>query len=127
MKNIKTWLSIGALAFAASACSSTGEKENMLSAAGFKMVAADTPQQEEHLKSLPADKLTTAQRNGTMYYTFPDPKKNVLYVGEEPQYQKYQQLRLEKQMTDEQLNAAQLTDSASWNTWGAWNRGGAWR
>jgi hypothetical protein len=127
MKKLKTWLSIGALLAVAVGCSTTKEKENMLSAAGFQMVPANTPQTQAHLKSLPADKITTAQRDGKMYYTFPDPKNNVLYVGQEAQYQKYRQLRYQKQMADEELNAAQLNDDASWNAWGAWGGGWAWR
>jgi len=127
MKTLKTLLTISVLVALASACSTTSQTENMLSAAGFKMVPADTAQKEEHLKSLPADKLTTAQRDGKLYYTFPDPKKNVLYVGQEPQYQKYRQLRLEKRMADEELNAAQLNDDAAWNSWGVWGMGWAWR
>ena len=124
MKTLKALLAVSVLLALASGCSTTGKKEDMLSAAGFQMMAADTPQKEAHLKSLPADKITAAQRNGTMYYTFPDPKKNVLYVGQEPQYQKYQQLRMEKQLADEQLNAAEMNNDAAWNNWGGW--GPAW-
>jgi hypothetical protein len=120
MKLLKTLLTISVLVALVGGCSTTKDTENMLSAAGFKAVPADTPQKEAHLKSLPADKLTTADRNGTLYYTFPDPKQNILYVGQEPQYQKYRQLRLEKQMADEQLNAAEMNNDAAWNNWGAW-------
>jgi hypothetical protein len=125
MKTFKTFLTIGALLAVAIGCSTTKEKENMLSAAGFKMVPANTPEREAHLKSLPADKITPVQRQGTTYYTFPDPKSNVLYVGQEPQYQKYRQLRLQKQMADEQLETAQMNENA-WGAWGAWGGGWAW-
>ena len=124
MKTLKTLLTIGALLAVAVGCSTTKEKENMLSAAGFQMVPANTPQTEAHLKSLPADKITTAQRDGKMYYTFPDPKSNVLYVGQEAQYQKYRQLRYQKQMADEALNTAEMNNDAAWGAWGAW--GGGW-
>jgi hypothetical protein len=40
------------------------QKPNMLSAAGFKMVPADTPQKEAHLNSLPPGKLTTVTSDG---------------------------------------------------------------
>ena len=100
-------------------CSSTPQKEDILSAAGFKMVPADTPERQAHLKSLPPDKITTVQRSGKLYYTFPDPKKNVLYVGGEQQYQQYRKLSLQKQMADEQLTAASMNEDA-WGAWGAW-------
>ena len=120
MKAFKTMLAtVFFIAFAVG-CSTTGQKENMLSAAGFKMVPADTPARQAHLKSLPAGKITPVQRSGTIYYTFPDSKHNVLYVGQQPQYQEYQKLRLQKQMANEQLAAAQMNEEAAWGVWGPW-------
>jgi hypothetical protein len=123
MKILRALLTTGVLMALAIGCSTTQERENMLSAAGFKMVPADTPGKKAHLNSLPADKITPVQREGTVYYTFPDPKNNVLYVGEEQQYQQYRQLGLQKQIADERLNAAQLNNDAAWGFWGSW--GGA--
>src|SRR5262245_61625035 len=127
MKTCKTLLAAGVVIALAIGCSTTKNRENMLSAAGFKAIPADTPQREAHLKSLPSDKLTTVTRNGTQYYVFPDPKQNVLYVGQEAQYQQYRKLRLEKQMADEELSAASLNADASWGVWGGWGPGWAWR
>jgi hypothetical protein len=101
-------------------CSTTREKENTLAAAGFKMMPADTPEKKAHLNSLPAGKITPVQREGTLYYAFPDPKNNVLYVGQEQQYQLYRQIGLQKQIGDEQLSAAQLNNNAAWGFWGPW-------
>src|SRR5215468_1675088 len=125
MKMFKALLTTAALVALAIGCSTTKERENMLSAAGFKMVPANTPERQAHLKSLPADKVTPVQREGTTYYTFPDPKNNVLYVGREQEYQRYRQLRLQKQMADEQLETAQMNENA-WGAWGAWGPGWAW-
>jgi hypothetical protein len=124
MKTFKTLLTIGALLAVAIGCTTTKERENMLSAAGFKMVPANTPEREAHLKSLPADKITPVQREGTTYYTFPDPKNNVLYVGREQQYQEYRKLRYQKQLADEQMETAQMNENA-WGAWGAWGPGWA--
>jgi hypothetical protein len=127
MKTLKTLLAAGLLIGLAIGCSTTKDRENMLSAAGFKAVPADTPERQAHLTSLPADKLTTVQRNGAQYYVFPDPKQNVLYVGQEQQYQQYQKLRYQKQLADEQLSAAAMNEDA-WGVWGPWPaRGWAWR
>src|SRR5215469_18769968 len=98
MKAFKTWLIAGVLLGLAIGCASTQSREDMLSAAGFRRVPANTPERQAHLSSLPADKITPVVRDGITYYTFPDPKQNVLYVGQEPQYQKYQNLRLQQQM-----------------------------
>ena len=119
---LKVFLTTGAAMALVIGCSTTPQKEDILSAAGFKMVPADTPERQAHLKSLPPDKITTVQRSGKLYYTFPDPKKNVLYVGGEQQYQQYRKLRLEKQMADEQLTAASMNEDA-WNSWGPWGFG----
>lgn len=127
MKTFKTLLTTGLLMAIAIGCATTKSREDMLSAAGFKMVPADTPQRQAHLKSLPADKITPVQREGITYYTFPDPKNNVLYVGQEQQYQRYRQLRYEKQLADEQMETAQMNEY-DWGAWGAWGgRGWAWR
>jgi hypothetical protein len=125
MKTLKALLTTGVLIGLAIGCSTTQERENTLSAAGFRMIPADTTEQKAHLNSLPADKITPVQREGTLYYTFPDPKNNVLYVGQEQQYQMYRQLGLQKQMADEQLNAAQSNNDAAWGFWGPWG-GRAW-
>lgn len=118
MKTFKALLAAGVLMAVAIGCSTIPEKENLLSAAGFKTVPADTPAKKAHLNSLPADKIIPVQREGTVFYTFPDRMKNVLYVGQEHQYQLYRQLGLQKQMTDEQLNAAPLDDDGAWGFWG---------
>src|SRR5215475_9158314 len=126
MKMFKALLTTAALFALAIGCTTTKDRENMLSAAGFKMVPANTPERQAHLKSLPADKITPVQREGITYYTFPDPKNNVLYVGQEQQYQKYRQLRYQKQLADEQLETAQMNEY-DWGAWGAWGPGWAWR
>jgi hypothetical protein len=127
MKTFKGLLTAGVLIALAIGCKTTSERENMLSAAGFKAVPADTAERQAHLKSLPHDKITPVQHNGTVYYTFPDPKNNVLYIGQEPEFQRYQNLRLQKQMADEQLSAAQMYNEAPWGVWGAYGPGWAWR
>jgi hypothetical protein len=127
MKKIKLLLFAIGLVGLVVGCTTTKSTEDMLSAAGFKRLPANTPAREAHLNSLPADKITPVVRNGTTFYTFPDPKQNVLYVGQEPQYQKYQNLRLQKKMADEQLSAAEMNEDA-WGAWGPWyGPGWGWR
>ncbi len=101
-------------------CTSTKQTENLLSAAGFRALPANTPEQQAHLHALPAHKVTMVIRNGKTYYAFPDVKENVLYVGQEPQYQQYQRLRLQQQLAEDQVNAAEMNSEASWNMWGPW-------
>lgn len=101
-------LIVFALAALVIGCSTTKSTESLLSAAGFKIIPATTPQQQAHLETLKPDKVTMVEREGTNYFVFPDAKSQVLYVGHDAQYQEYQKLRLQKEMAAEQVQAAQL-------------------
>ena len=116
---------IGALALAlfATGCSTTQSKENMLATAGFKAVPASTAKQQELLKSLPPGKIATIVRDGKTYYVFPDLKNNLAYVGTQKEYTAYRQLVFAQNISDQNLEAAQLNQQANMG-WGAW--GGGW-
>jgi hypothetical protein len=103
-------------------CASTQSKENLLVAAGFKVITPKTATQEQKLKALPADKVTSVQKSGKTYYVFPDAANNQAYVGGQKQCQAYRQLRLEKKLADEKLEAAEMNLDASmdWGGWGGW-------
>jgi hypothetical protein len=100
-------------------------KENLLIAAGFKVIVPKTAIQQQKLQALPPDKVTLVQKNGQNYYVFPDAPNNQAYVGGPKQYQAYQQLRLKNQLANDNLQAAEMNEDAamSWETWGGW---GAW-
>ena len=104
------------------ACASTQNKENLLIAAGFRIITPTTPVQIQKLKALPDGKVTLVQKSGKTYYVFPDKANNQAYVGGPNQYQAYKQLRLQQQLTNENLEAAQMNEMSSmnWNTWGGW-------
>jgi hypothetical protein len=105
-------------------CATTMRTEDLLSAAGFKVVPATTPELQARLKAIPAHKLTMVQRDGKAYFVYPDVTQNVLYVGQDAQYQRYQQLREQNQLAQEQLHAAEL--NAEWNAWGTCGGEGWW-
>lgn len=119
MNTFKTSLAAGLFLALVAGCSTT-DKEYVLSTAGFRMAPADTPERQAQFNSLPADKITTVQRDGVTYYTLPDPKKDVLYVGRKQEYQQYQRLCQQNQVAQEQL-AAQTKQNAEWNAWGPWS------
>jgi hypothetical protein len=101
-------------------CAHTQQTENLLSAAGFRTVIATTPQQLQHLKTLPPYKLMRVQRNGTTHYVYTDPAHNLIYVGGLFEYDRYRDLRLAKNVAAEDLQDAKLNaeDEMGWQVWG---------
>jgi hypothetical protein len=127
MKRIFTGFKlIGAFALLALALGCAGTqtqtKENLLIAAGFKVITPRTAAQQQKLQSLPADKVTLVQKDGNNYYVFPDAANNQAYVGGPKQFETYKQLRFENKLANENLEAAQMNQDASmdWGAWGGW-------
>ena len=108
------------------ATTSTTQTTDMLTAAGFKLVTADTPKKQELLKSLPTGQLSLIIWKGKSFYVQPDVPNNRAYVGTPAEYQAYQQLRLAKQLSNDNLMAAQMNQDAMtrWNAWGPGFYGG---
>jgi len=87
--------------------------EPTLSAAGFKMLPADTPKRQEVLASVPPYQLRYFIHNGKPRYLYADPDNcNCIYVGNQLAYQHYEQLKLDEQMTNEQQQTAELNQDA---------------
>ena len=127
MKHIFRGLNIiGAIALLAvvlGCAANTQSTENLLSAAGFRTIVANTPQRQQHLKTLPANKVVLVQRNGKNYYVYADPANNQIYVGNPAQYQQYQQLRLARNLVQDQLATAELNQQSTMD-WGmVWGPG----
>jgi hypothetical protein len=123
---VQTLTAIAFLAFAAGCASDLEQKENLAVAAGFKVITPTQPDQQAILAKLPPDKVTQVNYKGKLYYVLPDAAHNQAYVGGPKQYQSYQQLRLAKKISDQNLAAAQMNQDASmnWGAWGGW--GGGW-
>ena len=127
MKHIFRGLNIiGAIALLAvvlGCAANTQSTENLLSAAGFRTIVANTPQRQQHLKTLPPNKVILVQRNGKNYYVYADPAHYQIYVGNPAQYQQYQQLRLARNLAQDQLATAELNQQSTMD-WGmVWGPG----
>jgi len=95
-------------------------QEQLLSASGFQMKLADTPDKLAHLQALTSQKLVPHTKDGKLYYVYADPEFcKCMFVGNEPAYQKYQDLALKQKLSQERLNAAAMNENASMN-WGMW-------
>jgi len=127
MKPIHTickFLAVLLLAVLAVGCAADLQnKQNLAAAAGFKSITPSGANQQAILAKLPADKVTPITYKGKSYYVLPDAKNNQAYVGGQKEYQAYQQLRLQQQISNDNLMAASMNEDASLNNWGAW---GGW-
>jgi hypothetical protein len=112
-----------ALAAGCATTSSTTQTTDMLTAAGFKLLAADTPKKQELLNTLPKDQLSVVTWKKKTFYVQPAAAPNQAYVGTPTEYQAYQQLRLAKQMTNDNLMAAQMNQEAMLGWGNAWGPG----
>ena len=100
--------------------------EPMLSAAGFKMKLADTPEKMAKLQAMPQLKLRPLKRDGKLYYAYVDADGcRCTYLGDEAAYQSYQILRQQQQNAREDTAAASVNEDAAivgddslWESWG---------
>ncbi len=85
--------------------------EPMLSAAGFRMLPADTPERQKRLDSLlPLKVQYHVGKTGELHYWMADPYHcNCLYIGTEEDYQKYENLKLNEQFQAKEGEISQQT------------------
>jgi hypothetical protein len=83
--------------------------EPMLSAAGFRMLPADTPQRQQQLETLvPFDVNYYVGKTGTLHYYMADPVYcKCMYIGTEENYQQYEKLKLNEQFQEKEGEISQ--------------------
>jgi hypothetical protein len=86
-------LALALLAACATTVQAPQVSENLLADAGFKTVAAITPLQQQHLRTLQQGVVSEMQQTGKHYYVYPDVADNRLYVGTPDEFRAYQELR----------------------------------
>jgi len=104
----------------------TQQTESMLSAAGFKMKLADTPERLAKLQTMPQLKLRPLKRAGKLYYAYTDVEGcRCTYLGDETAYQNYQALVQQQRIAQEDKEAgnvkedtAIIEDNTLWESWG---------
>jgi hypothetical protein len=102
-----------ALAIALAGCAQAVEKkENLMQAAGFRMLPADTPDRKRALKSLPAHRFSMQIRNNEAVWVYPDPTIcGCLYVGDQLAYDQYRRIQAEQRLESEAETAAWLNQN----------------
>ncbi len=100
------------------------DRENLLSAAGFNVLPANTPARIASLRSLPANKVVQQTAGGpgggTVRYVYADPLVCAcLYVGDQAAFGRYRQEVFQRQLANEQAMTAQMNQTAwDYGPWG---------
>jgi hypothetical protein len=118
MVRIRVTLLVLAACAGASACSQVQNKEDMLAAAGFTLVSANTPQRQASLTGMPPHKFVHEIRNNKVLFIYADPTIcDCLYVGDQAAYDRYRANVFEKQIANEQEMTAEMNEM-DWGPWG---------
>ena len=96
--------------------------EPQLSAAGFQMRPANTPEKLAKLQAMPQCKLQKTWREGKLYYVFADAAGcNCLYLGNKTAYDQYQAIKAqERREIDVQDQVYESMDENAAPDWGMW-------
>ena len=127
MKRIATIVALLGTGFVAAGCQTTksqiASKEDVMTAAGFKFLPANTPERQMQFRQLPPHKFLKEIKGDKLIYIYPDPTVCVcLYMGNSKAYSAYRKMMFDKNLADEQSMTAQTLDDFSWN-WGPWGPG----
>jgi hypothetical protein len=119
MPGIRATLVFFVACAAVSACTNPVQnKEDLLAAAGFTLVPANTPQRQASLAALPPHKFVHQVRNNAVVFTYADPTIcDCLYVGNQAAYDRYRQDVFAKNIANEQQMTAQMNEM-DWGPWG---------
>lgn len=111
----------------ASCAAEVEQREDLLSAAGFRVKTASTAERLQSMQALPPHRFVRERLNGHEVWVYADPTVcRCLYVGTPDAYQRYQGLNVQQRIADENLAAAQFaaTDWSvgpyGWGPWGPW-------
>ena len=82
--------------------------EPLLSASGFRVVTPEGERQKEIYAALPPYKLKRGAHNSRIFYAYKDEKQGVAYVGGEEEYQRNQQLAIQRRIAQDRSMAAEM-------------------
>ena len=97
------------------------DTEQLLAAAGFKMVFANTPAKMAHLKTLTQYKIVPQQKDGATYFIYADAANcQCFYWGQDQAYQAFMLLQDQQNIADEDRMTAEMNENEymDWNTMG---------
>jgi hypothetical protein len=90
--------------------------EQLLSAAGFHMRQATTPEQVANIEAMTQRKIVIHEQNGEPRYIYADAEDcRCVYVGDEENYDEFQKLSVRQEIAEDNADAAM-----DWGVWGPW-------
>jgi hypothetical protein len=101
--------------------------ERVLSAAGFLPTPANTAARQKSLALLTPYKIERKLRHNEFHYLYAVPEQNLVYIGNQQAFGKYQELLIQQEIANANLNAAQMqmNSTQQWNDWSCWGSAGA--
>jgi hypothetical protein len=118
------YLAIPLLALSACAAihrQEAADSEVLLKQAGFHTRAADSPERQQDLVTMPSRQIVERDQNGAAVYSFADPDNcRCLYVGGQKEYAKLQELRQQRIDDHNQLARLSSFESGVSDLWGPW-------
>lgn len=95
--------------------------EQLLSAAGFSMLVADTPAKEEQIRSMKQRTVLRHDNNGQLSFVYADAQFcKCMFVGNEKNYQDFQRLSLRRENAIARQESALDADEGGMYNWGMW-------
>jgi hypothetical protein len=102
-------------------------RESLLSAAGFRVHTPKTSEQREIYAALPSYRVHRAIVKNKVFYVYKDPKRGVAYIGNEAQYQRFERLAIQENISTDYWQPGLMNQETAMDWYGAWGPGAfAW-
>ncbi len=123
IKAVATLVGCCVLAACASPQEIAHQKDDMLAAAGFTILPANTPERRLQLQTLPPNHVVQKTQGSRVVFLYADPYAcGCLYIGDQTAWDTYRRQQFQQDLAREQAMTAQMNEDASWN-WGPWGPG----
>lgn len=86
------------------------------------MKVPETSEQRALYDALPAYEIHQGRYKGEVFYAYKDEGSGAAYVGNEKDYQRYQELAIQREIAQSQRDAAMMNERAATGWYGAYYR-----
>lgn len=118
--------SVVSLSINGCASADASNQKALLSAAGFRIKAPETPAQKELYAAAPAYKVQKFEIKGRQFYAYKDEKAGIAYVGGTPEYERYHELAVQQKIAEEHYAAAPMERQTGFSWYRAWGMPVMW-